>query len=90
MEKLGGNIELHNFEPSSGLEPAQVVVVKKMVGNFVKEISQKVEVKKCSVDLKDKGKNCIIVTLNDITEILEGDNLFFVLGEVLNKVNNKV
>ena len=36
--KLGGGIELNGF---SGIEKAHLVVVKKIVGNYAKEMSEK-------------------------------------------------
>ncbi len=86
MEELGGNIKLGGFEE---IDPAKIIIVKKIVGTFVKGWSEKFEVKECIIDLKDKDINKIIVTLNDITETGKGDNLFLVLGKLLNKINKK-
>ncbi len=86
MIELGGNIKLDGFE---GIEPAQLIVIKKVVGNFAKQYSEKVEVKELMIKLEDKNK--VTVTLNgEITESDEGDNLFYVLNGLLVKVKEQL
>ena len=86
MIELGGNIKLDGFE---GIEPAQLIVIKKVVGNFAKQYSEKVEVKELMIKLEDKNK--VTVTLNgEITESDEGDNLFYELNGLLVKVKEQL
>lgn len=86
MIELGGNIKLDGFE---GVEPAQLIVIKKVVGNFAKKYSEKVEVKELLVKLEDKNK--VSGSLNDeISESSENDNLFFSLNDVLMKIKGKL
>jgi len=47
-EKLGGNIMLAGFE----LEPIEVIVVKKIVGTYVKKLSENANYKSLKVTLK--------------------------------------
>ena len=39
MIELGGNIKLESFDE---IQPAQLIVIKKVVGNFAKQYSEKV------------------------------------------------
>lgn len=88
MMELGGNIKLDGFED---LEPAQLIVVKKIVGNFAKQYSEKTEVKELLVKLEDKKKNKVSVDLNgEIKEEDKGDNLFYVLDGLLVKIRDKL
>lgn len=86
--ELGGNIELINFED---IEPGKLVVIKKIVGNFTKQISDSQQgFKKITVELIDKENNTIkgTLTLEEETRIEEAtdDNLFFALNSMLNKL----
>lgn len=91
MIELGGNIKLDGFE---GIEPAQLIVVKKIVGNFAKQYSEKTEVKELLVKLEEKGKKKkVSVKLTgekEISESDEGDNLFYVLDSLLVKIRDKL
>ena len=84
MIELGGNIKLDGFE---NLEPAQLIVVKKVIGNYAKEISEKVEFSEFLVILEG-NKISVKVTAKDktIEEGEDGDNLFVTLDKVLAKV----
>lgn len=90
--KLGGSIELTGF---SGVEKAQLVVVKKIVGNCVKEISEKAKkFEKVVVSLTKEGDNCSVhVELTDEGNQLIGDstekNLFIALNNALKGVIDK-
>ena len=92
MIELGGNIILSGFRD---LEPAHLIVVKKIVGNYVKKVDDLHYVKQLSLNLKslhnkqveihgklDLGKDSLQATVND-------HNLFFALNDVLNKLNPK-
>lgn len=89
--ELGGNIKLDGLE---GIEPALLIVIKKIVGNFAKRYSEKTEVKELLVTLEDKDKNKVTVKLQgsdkEFKESKEGDNLFFVLDEMLVKIQDKL
>ena len=88
MIELGGNIKLDGFE---GVEPAQLIVIKKVVGNFTKQYSEKVEVKELLVKLEGDKKYKVSVSLNgEVKEEDEGDNLFYVLNGLLVKVRDQL
>ena len=83
--KLGGNIELKGFNE---VEPAQLVVVKKMVGSYVRKITDSgvtpdnvtvaKEGDKCSITVKTKDKEVKTEETNS--------NVFFCLDKVLAEV----
>ena len=88
MIELGGNIKLDGFD---GIQPAQLIVIKKVVGNFAKQYSEKVDVKELLVSIEDDKKNKVTIKLNeDVSESDEGDNLFFVLNGLLVKIRDKL
>ncbi len=91
MIELGGSIKLDGFE---NLEPALLVVVKKVVGNFAKQYSEKTSVKELLIILEDKEQNKITIKLQsdkeEISESGKGDNLFFSLNNALMKVKSKL
>ncbi|MEW6062777.1 MAG: hypothetical protein AB1571_00185 [Nanoarchaeota archaeon] len=86
--ELGGNISLQGFEST---EPATLIVVKKIVGNYAKKISEIKDLKKLTVS---RNSSSIEATaqLNDkeIKEKASSDNLFFALSEVLNNLLKKL
>jgi len=89
--ELGGNIELINFED---VEPGKLVVIKKIVGNFTKQVSDSQQgFEKITVELVDKENNTIkgTLTIEGKTSIEEAadDNLFFALNSMLNKLLKK-
>lgn len=92
MIELGGNIVLSGFKE---LDPAQLIVVKKIVGNYVKKIDELHGVKKLSLTLKPIHSKQ--VELHGTLDV-EGDskqaevsdyNLFFALNTLLNKLSPK-
>lgn len=91
MIELGGNIKLDGFE---NLEPALLIVIKKVVGNFARQYSEKTAVKELLVALEDKEQNKITITLKgekkDISESGKGDNLFYSLNTLLMKIKSKL
>jgi len=88
MIELGGNIKLDGFE---SVEPALLVVIKKIVGNFTKQYSEKTEVSELLIVLEDKENSKVSGRLNgDINESANGDNLFYSLNEVLIGIKNKL
>ena len=88
MIELGGNIKLEGFDE---VEPAQLIVIKKVVGNFARQYSEKTEVKELLVKL-EKGNKVSISLKGDkeITEKDDGDNLFFVLDGLLVKIRDQL
>ena len=50
--KLGGNIVLVGFS----LEPAEMIVVKKIIGNYAKKIGEKIDYKEIKISLKQIQK----------------------------------
>ena len=86
MIELGGNINLENFEE---IDKGQLIVIKKVVGNYTKKISEKVEdFKKITVTLVKDSKYKIEVKL-ETSETKESEaenpNLFFALDQSLSK-----
>ena len=84
MIELGGNIKLTNFE---GINPALLIVIKKIVGNYTKNISEAYkDFKEIEIILEDKDTNSIIVklTTDKVHESHSKDkNLFFSLDKAL-------
>ena len=86
------NIKLIGFEE---IEPGMLVVVKKVVGNYVKKISEQIaEPKELSLELKaEKSKYNLNVKLNikdkEYNAEVTDSNLFFAMNNVLNKVVEK-
>ena len=96
--QLGGNIELTGF---SDIDPATLVVVKKIVGNHAKRYTDIVDgFDKLHLTLKhihqqqDSTKfelHCLVAGsgakyASEVTEI----NLFFALDKVLKKIENEI
>ena len=87
MIELGGNIKLDGFD---NLEPAKLIVVKKIVGLYTKKISEKhSNFKEILVTLKTENPyeiEVILKTDKDSGKNVKGDNLFYVLDKVLSEV----
>ena len=87
MIELGGNIKLDNFE---SLEPALLIVVKKVVGNYTKKISESfTDFKEVTVKLEDEDLNKISVMVKadkEYTSEAKDKNLFFALDKALNTI----
>ena len=87
MIELGGNIKLDGFD---NIEPAKLIVVKKVVGLYTKKISEKhQDFKEILVILKSTDPYEIEVKLTTDKEdnkTEQGENLFYVLDKVLSKV----
>lgn len=88
MMELGGNIKLEGFET---LEPAKLIVVKKVVGNYAKTISEKIAFSEFLVTLNEQ-KVTVKVTAKDkvIEKNDSSDNLFIALDKALAKVKKSV
>jgi ribosome-associated translation inhibitor RaiA len=93
--KLGGQIELSGF---GGLDRSQMIVVKKIVGNYTKKISEKDETfKGIKVTMKKiSSSNMFELNVNldvnngPITASIDDRNLFFAIDKVLEKVFNQL
>lgn len=87
MIKLGGNIQLDGF---NNIEPAKLIVVKKIVGNFVKALEQN---NKIALTLKLDGEFNINaeLSLNDEikTSSINDKNLFFAVNKALKGLKTK-
>lgn len=83
MVELGGNIKLEGFDD---LEPAQLIVVKKVVGNYAKDVSEQNEFSEFIVTLSGNKISVKIVSKDKTIEEEEsGDNLFMTLDKALAK-----
>ena len=88
MIELGGNIRLVNFE---SLEPALLIVIKKIVGNYTKKLSETLKEFK-SIELSLNEENQITVTVEaDKKYVSEAKdkNLFFALNAALQQILNQ-
>ena len=87
MIELGGNISLEGFE---NIEPGALVVIKKIVGNYVKKISESINFEKLHVILKKERPYDLEVKLisdgNNKTSESKDGNLFFALDKALSKL----
>ncbi len=92
--KLGGNIELEGFD---SLEPAQMVVVKKIVGSNAKRISEGISpFDNLQITLKENEKDKATVsgkiTMKGADHEAEASdkNLFFALGALFKELITKI
>lgn len=92
--KLGGNIVLAGFS----LEPAEMIVAKKIIGHYAKKIGEKIGYKELKVTLKQTQKAQSFlheINVNAKTEkgILVADvanrNLYTALAEAFDKVESQ-
>ena len=86
--QLGGNIELSGF---NDVEKAKLVVIKKMVGNYAKEMSEKnTNFKKLKVTMTQENDQVTVKAEmeadNAIVGEETGNNLFMALDSALKKV----
>jgi|TARA_Y100000310_G_scaffold344273_1_gene456131 ribosome-associated translation inhibitor RaiA len=86
MIELGGNINLENFE---NIDQGQLIVIRKVVGNYTKNISKKYkDFKKITVCIIPETKFKIKVNLETqktIEKEAENPNLFFAMDQALAK-----
>ena len=85
MIKLGGNIVL---EGCDDLEPATLIVLKKMVGNYARKISDKNAFDELNIKLEPSDGKCkisasIIRTGSQDKRESENVNMFFALNDAL-------
>jgi len=86
MIELGGNIKLKGF---NDLDPATIIVVKKIVGNYTKQLTEKnPDFSELFLDLSKNEKN-FNLNVNfskksgNLESDAEGPNLFFVISAAL-------
>jgi len=85
--ELGGSIKLINFED---LDPARLIVVKKIVGSFTKKIAEaNQDFKEITIELETDSNFTIhgkLITSEEKKAKATDDNLFYALNEVLEKL----
>ncbi len=89
--QLGGNIELAGFNE---VDRAQLVVLKKMIGNFTRGYSEMSKIEKLVVSMSKEGEEY------NVAAELSGDkpaksenkskNLFFAVGNVLEDIKKQL
>ena len=90
--ELGGSIQLNGFGQVDG---ATMIILKKIVGNYAKQISERCsKFEKLSVSM-DKSNGCrisaeLLDSGNSITGEEENNNLFFALDKALKEIENKL
>ncbi|MDO8556439.1 MAG: hypothetical protein Q7R96_04685 [Nanoarchaeota archaeon] len=91
--ELGGNISLSGF---SELEPATLIVVKKMVGNYTKKIAERSQdFQSIHIDMKKvHEKNHEVHVKVNADKVYNSEvvdfNLFFALDKALSKVMHEM
>lgn len=94
-QELGGNIVLSNFE----LDGQEMIIVKKIVGNYAKKIKNFHDYKELKLEMKtsNKGKTkkfevkgMVIFNGNRATSEATGFNPFVLIDEVLGKILKEV
>ena len=88
MIKLGGNIVL---EGCDNLEPATLIVLKKIVGNYARKISDKNAFDELNIKLESSdGKHRISASIMRADSKGKGEsenaNMFFALNEALKDI----
>ncbi|MGM5487884.1 MAG: HPF/RaiA family ribosome-associated protein [Nanobdellota archaeon] len=90
---LGGNIQLSGF---SAIEPSKLIVIKKIVGNYVKKFSELVEIESLKVHLKEihgsryEIKTNLSTNGKPLTAELTGENLFYTLDNTFKKLETQL
>ncbi|MCB9362661.1 hypothetical protein H6504_04450 [Candidatus Woesearchaeota archaeon] len=93
--ELGGNIRLNGF---SALEPGKLVVVKKIVGNYAKRLTEHAEgfdglsvsMKKVHGSDNFEVHSKVVAKGGPFTSEITNRNLFFALDDVLSKLEEQV
>lgn len=88
MIELGGNITLKGFD---NLEPSKLIVAKKMIGNYVKKIQEKINIKNITIELSNEFKISTKLSYNskELTSKCQDKNLFFAIDKALNEILTK-
>ncbi len=96
--ELGGNIELSGFKE---IDPASMIIIKKVVGNYVKKISeQNKKFEKLTLKMKEVHKTAksekyelhctAIINGKNFNSEITDRNLFVGVDSVLKKLNNEI
>ena len=89
--QLGGNIELNGFNE---LERSKLVVIKKIIGNYAREFSDKTQFSKLSLNMAQEGDEFKIAAEltgdKQVKSELKDKNLFFVIGNVLENMKKEL
>ena len=93
--ELGGNIELTGFRE---LDPGSMIVVKKIIGNYARKFSNKVELQKLKITLKPvhgedsryEVHSTILTSDKDYIAEVTDHNIFFVLGKAMKKLEQQM
>ncbi len=93
--ELGGNIELIDFKD---LDPSEMIVLKKIIGNYARKFSDQVEnYEKLSLHLKKaEGKHKYEVfgklyhNQKTTNSEVNGTNLFMAVSDALKKIENQL
>ena len=89
---LGGNIELAGIE---ALDFASIVILKKIVGNYARQFSERTNLQKLSVNISSKDGlvclNSVLVTdALSFTSECSDKNLFCALDLALKQIENEL
>jgi hypothetical protein len=91
MIELGGGIFLDNFEC---IESGKLIIVKKIVGNYTKNISGKIEeFNKITISVNEENGYKINVNVKANKEFSaegEKENLFFALNDALEGITTQI
>ncbi len=89
MIELGGNIRLEGFEDA---EKGSLVIIKKIVGNYVRNMQQKHKFKSLELMMKNKVNFSAKLELENkkIESKIENKNVFFGLNGVLKDVSEQL
>jgi len=89
--ELGGNIELNGFDE---LDKAQLVVLKKIIGNYAKDFSEKVKFEKLILSMSKEGEEYKVLAEltgeKPIKSELKEKSLFFIVGNVLENLRKEL
>lgn len=87
---LGGNIVLSGFEE---LEYMELIVVKKIIGSFAKELREKTSYEELLVKLSRTDEYKISVLLkadNEFSSTSSDNNLFYAISNSFIEINKKI
>ena len=89
MIELGGNINLEGFDL---LDVGELVVLKKIVGNRIRDISEKARsYESMTLTLDNKRLNALLqINGKNLSATVENKNLFFALNDLFNSLEKKI
>ena len=97
MIELGGSIELVGFKE---FEPSELVVLKKIIGNFVRKFADNVEgYEKLTISIKRVGspksnkfevQTKLMVSAKPVNSDVTENNVYFALAQSFKKLENQV